>query len=365
MKVLLLGGTGAIGVPLSNELASMNHDVFVTSRRKRHNNGKIKYIAGNAMDDEFLDKVISRRYDVIIDFMIYTEEQLKKRIEKLLSSTSQYIFLSSCRVYAPSDKPVTEESPRLLDVCRDREYMQTNEYALSKAREEDIIMSQNYKNWTIIRPTLTYNSERMQLGCYELNKWMFRALNGRSIVFQKDLADVLTSMTYGNDVSKAIALLAGNPKASGEIIQIASSESRTWKEVLEIYCSELKRNGIPVNVVWQKSSDTITELFERNWQRKYSRAVNRRFDSSKFDRICGVKMEYTPVEEGIRKCIREFVSAKKSFKNVNPVAEAYMDRVAGEHTKISQINGKKNKIKYMLCRYTPYIKMRADNYSEK
>ena len=71
--------------------------------------------------------------------MSYTTEELKDRIELMLSATEQYIFLSSSRVYAGTDSLLTEDSPRLLDVTNDKEYLKTDEYALAKAREENII----------------------------------------------------------------------------------------------------------------------------------------------------------------------------------------------------------------------------------
>jgi predicted dinucleotide-binding enzyme len=80
MKVLLLGGTGAMGIPLANELALKGVDVYITSRRKHHNNENIRYIFGDAMNDIFINEVLLQRFDVIVDFMIYTEDKLKSRI---------------------------------------------------------------------------------------------------------------------------------------------------------------------------------------------------------------------------------------------------------------------------------------------
>lgn len=42
-------------------------------------------------------------------------------------------------MYVDSDEPITEEIPRLLDVCEDTDYLKTNEYALAKVREEDVL----------------------------------------------------------------------------------------------------------------------------------------------------------------------------------------------------------------------------------
>ena len=49
------------------------------------------------------------------------------------------MFLSSSRVYASQESPIREDSMRLLDVSHDSIYLKTDEYALAKARQEDIL----------------------------------------------------------------------------------------------------------------------------------------------------------------------------------------------------------------------------------
>lgn len=362
MKVLLLGGTGAMGTPLAQELAGKGYDVYITSRKRHDNTGHIRYIVGNAMDDNFIKELLPQRFDVIIDFMIYTEDILKARITQFLEHTSQYVFLSSCRVYAPSDVPITEESPRLLDVCNDEKYLQMNEYAIAKAKEENIIILQQRKNWTIVRPSVTYNVGRLQLGCYELDNWLPRLLNGRSIVFQRDLANIETPMTHGDDVARVMARIVGNEKAFGEIIQIASPETKSWEEILSIYMKVLEEKKIFSEVAWQQSSLTASKIMGREYQRKYAKLVNRKFDSSKIDRICDCKIEYTPINCGLRQCLLDTITTWKKY-NINYMIDAYQDRITKENSSNSYT--KKNKIKYMICRYTPYMKNRFDGYSEE
>lgn len=72
-----------------------------------------------------------------------------------------------------------------MDVCNDKEYLDSNEYAIAKAKEEDILFRSPNKNWTIVRPSLTYAENRLQLGVYEKENWLYRALHGRAIVFRE------------------------------------------------------------------------------------------------------------------------------------------------------------------------------------
>ena len=211
MNILILGGTGSIGSALVNLLRNTSWNVAITSRKKKDCAGNITYIEGNAHDLHFLrDCLKKEKWDAIVDFMTYTTEEFSKKYELFLSSTSQYFFLSSSRVYADSHDPLTENSARLLDVCNDIEYLKTDEYALAKARQENLLMMSASKNWTIIRPYITYNVNRIQLGVYEKENWLRRALAGRTIVFPKDIASKKTSLTYGPDIAGAIVKLIGN-----------------------------------------------------------------------------------------------------------------------------------------------------------
>ena len=140
MEVLILGGTGAMGIHLIECLVAKGIFVTVTSRKDRDSAEYVTYVKGNAHDVNFLTTLLERkRWDVIVDFMVYSTEEFRDRAELLLKSTKQYIFLSSARVYADSKEAITEDSSRLLDVSQDKKFLQTDEYPLSKAREENIL----------------------------------------------------------------------------------------------------------------------------------------------------------------------------------------------------------------------------------
>ena len=92
-KVLLLGGTGAIGTYLKDILVSHNIETFITSRLHRNNAGCLYYLEGNAHNMDFLTRVCEEKYDVIVDFMSYKTDEFSKRIDILLQSAKQYVFL--------------------------------------------------------------------------------------------------------------------------------------------------------------------------------------------------------------------------------------------------------------------------------
>lgn len=351
MNILILGGTGAMGTMLVRLLAEQDKfdTIAITTRQEcNSSNPHVTYITGNAKDTGFLRKVLAKHYDVIVDFMSYSTDEFKERYQLLLSNTEQYVFISSARVYAQSDAPITEETPRLLDSLKDDpEYLKTDEYALAKARCEDLLNKSGKTNYTIVRPSITYGTYRLQLGVLEKEGWLYRALHGRSIVFSNDIAPKYTAMTTGEDVARGIVSLLGNPGGYCETFHITSEKSYTWDEILQCYLKVLKEErGIRPNVVF---TEKAINLKINKYQVIYCRYFNRRFDNSKMKAFIDVD-SFTDPMDGLTQCLKEFLN-KPKFLNINWTLEAWNDRAAGERTPLKEIPGIKHKILYLLCRY--------------
>lgn len=356
MNILLLGGTGAMGSSLTSILKNRGDEVYITSRVERKSlSPNVHYILGNAHDNSLLERILKRRFDVIVDFMIYNTEEFKNRYRSILDNTEHYFFLSSARVYANhANGLITENSPRLLDICNDKEYLQTDEYALTKARQEDVLFQSPKKNWTIIRPYITYNSNRLQLGVLEKEFWLQRALNGKAIVFQKEIADRITTMTYGRDVASAISLLMGNNSAYGEAFHITGTDSIRWSEILNIYTDTLwAQKGIKARVLFEKSTKDLASCFGNYYQIKYDRLYNRQFDNSKIMSVCGREQTFIPVLDGLRKSMIEFLD-NPSFLSSNLLWEAHCDGVAREK-RTTSLSGLKNHLKYYIFKDFPWL----------
>lgn len=352
MKILLLGGTGAMGVPLYNLLKEKGHDVTVSSRSNHKQEG-VTFVKGNALDINFVLQLMKTYYDVVVDFMVRSEEGTKAAMDIILPSCGQYIFLSSSRVFAPVDinkgKRITEESPRLLDVCTDDAYKKSHEYAIEKAREENLFFNSKYKNWTIIRPTLTYNTHRLQFAYGEKEDWLFRVLNGHSIVFPKDMKKVKTSMVFGDDVAKAISKLIGNNKALGTTVNVVSEESLTWEEVLKIYKEAIEqKTGLRIKIIYIEKFSELTKSLGNYYQVKYARAVDRAFSNQKLNQLIG-HTEFTPIKEGLTHCMNVFLK-DQNFGHIDWRKQAYYDKICREKTPLPIIPLRKDAITYFCYR---------------
>ncbi len=356
MKVLLLGGTGAMGVYLGKLLADKGVDTYITSRSERTNEDNITYVKGNARELSFTQKLIAEHWDAIVDFMIYDTETFKSRVNLLLNATSQYVYLSSSRVYAESKDRITEESPRLLDVTTDKEYLATDEYALTKARQENILRESSKNNWTIIRPYITYGKERLQLGVLEKEYWLKLALNGNSIVFNEDIASKVTTLTSGYDVAHAMAELIGNPKAYGEAFHITNNKPIHWSKVLDLYVDVLgKHLGAKPNVKFISLSKFIS-CFSTPYQVKYDRLFNRKFDNSKIGQFIDLNSFVEP-EQGLREMLMQFLQNPK-FKRGSRVPDAQFIIKIGEGKLLDRITVLLGLLKRTVIRASRIIKLK-------
>lgn len=226
--------------------------------------------------------------------------------------------------------------------------MSTNEYALKKAREEDILLNSGKDNFIIIRPSITYNDHRLQLGVFEKEAWLYRALHGRSIVFSNDIVNKITTMTWGGDVAKGISSVIGREDAKGQIFHITCNTSLQWEEVLNIYINVLKKHGYsPKVVLTEKSTNFIFPMSK--YQLIYCRYFNRSFDTKKIAKFANVNAFKSPAD-GLSECLENFLKNPK-FGNINWQLEAVNDREAKERASLREIPTLRSKIIYILYRY--------------
>jgi len=307
-KILVLGGTGAMGRYAVPELLRLGFAVDVVALDApdfTHEN--LTATIANAMDDAWLkNQLTETRYDVILDFMSYKLPQFKERAPLLLDNTDQYMFLSSCRVYANEEVPVKETSPRLLDVSKDEAYLKLyeQEYSLFKAAEEDVLTQSGKKNWTIILPATTYSTGRAQLVTLEAGTFVYRALQGKPVAIPIQAKDIPATLSWAGDVGVMIARLAGKEEALGEKFIAATAEYHTWGEIAEIYHEllGLEYEWVDKEVYLQfMSKDPVNISPFVRYQLEYARMFTRITDNSKILRVTGMKQEeLMPFYDGMK-----------------------------------------------------------------
>lgn len=349
MRTLLLGGTGAMGAHLTRLLSTSEVDLTVTSRQEQPPLRGVRYVQGNAHDMTFLQPLLNEQWDVIVDFMVYKTPAFAQRVEHLLAATKQYVFLSSARVYADSQSAIREGSPRLLDVCKDEAFLASDEYAIAKARQEDLLRNCGITNWTIIRPYITYSETRLQLGVLEKEAWLYRALKGRAIVFSSDIAEKVTTLTYGFDVAQGIRAILGQPAALGKAYHITATESLAWGEIISLYLSVLEAHlGYRPKVILTDLS-RFRQCHPGHYQIEYDRLFNRKFDNTAIHAHLP-NAAFEKPDHGLRHCLKSFLKNPR-FRTIKWSLEAAKDRISKERTPLREIPGMRQKASYLMHRY--------------
>lgn len=308
-KVLILGATGAMGQYLTPKLAQMGYSVDgVSLDAAISNNPNLKYIQANTKAEGVLDSLLANNYDCIVDFMIYDRDTFRDVADKLLGATDHYIYLSTYRVYANEEVPIKETSPLLNDVLPESEIKRGyNDYCLYKARGEKILRAKEKKNWTIIRPAITYSYGRYQLTTLEAPEIVNRSREGKTVLLPDAAMNIQATMSWAGDVAEMIAALVCNERALGETFTVSTSEHHTWQEIADYYVDliGLKYEMIPAEEfidVWggPKSPENVGRVHPE-WQLYFDRCFTRVIDNSKILDFMGKKQSsLMPLYDGLK-----------------------------------------------------------------
>lgn len=331
-KILVLGGTGAMGRYLVPELLKMGYQTdVVTLDNVISNNPMLKYIKADINTVGVLDSLLKNEYDGIVDFMTYETAKFKNIYRKFLDNTGHYIFLSTCRVFADAP-PITENSPRLLDVSSDKDFLATEDYALYKAKEENLLMNSGNKNWTIVRPATTYSTGRFQLVTLEAPTLIYRMQNKKTIVLPEAAMNCEATLSWGGDVGKMIARIMFNKQALGESYNVATGEHHSWADIAKIYNDILPFEYITVGT--EDYLDIIAEGADwAKYQLIYARMFQRITDNSKILSLTGMKQsELMTLNDGLR---FEYENSKNIDFSVyaNDYRNTRMDKYLKNHGK--------------------------------
>lgn len=303
-KILVLGATGAMGKYLVPKLAGRGYRVDAVAMDEfPFETPDVNVIVGDAKDRTFRTDLLKNNYDAVVDFLIYPTNHLIGYLPEIVKSTGHYIFLSTYRIYDGCEVPVKETSPRLLDNSPDIFLRNSDDYCIYKARGENIIRTFEKKNWTIIRPAITYSLMRYQLVTLEAFATVSRAKLSKTVVLPETAKEIHGTMSWAGDVAEMIARLLFNEKAFGETFTVATAEHHTWGEIADYYKDLC---GMKVQWVGQEEFLKIVECdYERvpypaRWQLIYDRLFHRIMDNSKILTATGMKQEdLKPLYEGL------------------------------------------------------------------
>lgn len=306
-KVLLIAGGGTLGQYTSEELLNNGCKVDVICLEDYvSDNPCLCYYKANATYEYLIEFLKEKYYDGIVNFIHYTDVESYKKVHVLLcSKTDQLVFLSSYRVYADLQHPITETAPRLIDVVKDKTFLETEDYAVPKSRCEAYIReNQSYANWTIVRPVISFSNRRYDIMLPQSAESLKKHISEKTpIILPKTVKNLTAGVDWAKNSGKLIASLLFKKEAMGEAFTVSTAQNLTWGEVAELYT---KLCGVSFEWVEMQEYMEMSNQTELPWILQYDRMYNREINNSKILKVTGLKnSDFYSIEEGIREELKK------------------------------------------------------------
>ncbi len=300
-RVLLIAGGGTLGTYTARELLRLGCTVEVICPEEKRSDHERLIFHQSLATDELLSALFEKtHYDGIVNFIHYKDPEEYKRVHPLLmKGTDHLIFLSSYRVYADEQHPITEDAPRLTEVVKDPVFLETETYAVPKSKCEDFLRTACAgQPWTIVRPVISFSDRRLDLLLYSGHDVIKYPQTGREMLLPDTVRNYTAGIDWAGNSGKLIAHLLFKPEALGEAFTVYSGHGMTWGEVAEAY-AELTG----VRIQWCSEEEYVqntAKIRKEPWMWCYDRKFNRDIDCSKILQVTGLNAkDFLSVREGI------------------------------------------------------------------
>lgn len=320
MKILIIGGNGNIGYPISKKL-HLNNEVTILCREEPKLDDGIRYIVGNGNDKEFLKDVLEKNsFDIVINLIIFNPEQATENVEVFKNKIKQFVFISTATVFNHDKNVVITEDSEKGNVH--------SWYAQNKLKCENIFLEAK-KTYdfpiTIVRPSQTYSKDKIPLsikgkGCWSV---ISRILRDKPVIIHGDGTSTWVS-THSDDFSTGFVKLIGNEKCIGEDIDITTDEIYNWNIIYsflgEALNKEVKIIHIPTDIL------TLSKKYDYKMSIEGDKQYSVVFDNRKLKEAAPDFKCNISIKEGIKKYL-EYMEANPSLKKEEPDFDEWCDKL--------------------------------------
>jgi len=255
MRILLIGGNGFIGTPLTRQLLAAGHELAILHRGPAHSKDTLHIQADRNHLSQNRDQLRQFAPDVIIDLVLSSDTQARELMQVAHNLTPRVVALSTGDVYRawgvlqrvePGELeplPITEDSPlrttRKLYSPENLKMLQsvfswvTEDY--DKIAVEEAVMKDAQGSGTIVRLPMVYGPGDPLHRFFPTLK---RIADRRpAIIMPEDLAAWRAPRGYVENVAQAILLAATSDGAAGRIYNVCEepcvSELDFQKSIVE------------------------------------------------------------------------------------------------------------------------------------
>jgi len=322
MKVLLIGGTGLISTAVSKKIVEAGHELYLLNRGNHSDLApkEAKIIVGDYRKDDLKSLFKNHRFDVVANYIAFTEEDVKRDVEVFSSITEQYIFISSASAYEKpvKDFPITEQTPL------NNPYW---EYSNNKIKCERYLRKVDIKGFhvTIVRPSHTYDATKLIAVIKDGNHpygIIDRILKEKPYVIPGDGTSLWT-LTYNEDFAELFVPLLGEKKAYGEAYHITSDFVFTWEQIYEFLCEALGKKPNPIHIPTDFIVHYLPEFSGDLYGDKMYSAI---FDNAKVQEFHPYFKAKTSYKDIAKKAVDYYLN-HKDLQTINEEFEARVDEM--------------------------------------
>lgn len=314
MKALFIGGTGIISNACVKLAAEKEMEVTVLCRGNSLDNlpEEVKVLKADIKNEEEVESALkNQKFDVVADFVSFTEEDAKRNHRIFSNKTKQYIFISSASAYEKPSKNlvITENTPLENPFW---------EYSRNKIKAEEFLIKQ-YKETgfpvVIVRPSHTYCERKVPVAIHGKNgshQILKRIKEGKPIIVHGDGESVWT-MTHSKDFAKGFVGLFGNEKANGEAFHITADESLSWNEIYKTIADEMKCD-IKIKHITSDDLAVLGEKYDLKGTLLGDKATSVYFDNSKIKKFVPEFSCEISMQEGLREAVRYALDQEEQWR---------------------------------------------------
>lgn len=320
MKVLFIGGTGNISTASSRLALEKGMELYLLNR----GNSKVTIkgatpIIGDISKPETLTELQPHQWDVVVNWIAFTPEDIERDLALFRGKTKQYIFISSASCYqTPLSYPIITESTPVSNNLWDYSHNKILcEQRLQKAYNEEGFPI------TIVRPSLTYDTViPVAIGGFDKYNIVDRIKKGKEIIIHGDGTSLWT-VTHADDFAKGFVGLLGLTQAIGHPFHITSDEVLTWNMIYKILADAIGKEAKVVHI----ASDficTVAPSFRGSLLADKAESVL--FDNTKIKTFVPAFKATIPFAEGIKRTLK-WLEENPKKQHIDAETEAEIEAV--------------------------------------
>ena len=213
-----MGGTRFVGKPLVSRLLQQGHRLTLFTRGRQPVPEGVEAVNGDRGDDQALDQLKGRSFDVIVDSSGRTLTDSQRVLQRTGAPTHRFLYVSSAGVYAGSHTwPLDEDSP--LDPASRH---------VGKGETEQWLMREGI-GFTSFRPTYIVGP-----GNYNpVERWFFdRIVNDRPVPLPGD-GTTITQIGHVEDLAEAMARSLEVDASCNRIYNCSAKKGITFRGLIE------------------------------------------------------------------------------------------------------------------------------------